>query len=170
MKKAYLRKQGFTLIELLIVIGVMSVLATVVFVILNPVARLQDSRNARRWSDINALISAVKLSQSDKRDWIASIKDDAIDDKFYQIGTAGPDPNCALACQAVILEGQCVDFTELVDTGYLPKVPYDPIGSGAAPTFTHYFFSKSSTGAITIGNCDEEKGNNNDIPDIVITR
>ena len=82
-------RHGFTLIELLIVIAIVAILATVVFVALNPVARFEDARNSRRWSDVNAILSSIKLSQVDKRGYIAAIS--ALDTTIsvaYQIGTA----------------------------------------------------------------------------------
>ena len=47
--------KGFTLIELLLVIGIIAVLAIVVFVSLDPVKRFSDARDARRVSDLQSM-------------------------------------------------------------------------------------------------------------------
>lgn len=172
--------QGFTLIELLIVIAVMAILTTVVFVALNPLARFQDARNSTRWSDVNAIMAAIKLSQIDHSGvYIDSI--DALDSttvgNYYQIGTAfsGCDISCYCVAEVcagmdLMLQSECVDLTDLVETGYLPSVPVDPSDQDASSEGTRYFISKDEFGRITIGSCGEEKGLSDEAPDIVITR
>lgn len=164
-------KQGFTLIELLVVIAVVAILATVVFVALNPVIRFQDARNSKRWSDVNALLDAAKLSQVDIKNHIAEIEGMTAG-VYYQIGTAREDPNCAVSClnPTRVLEGTCIDLTELVDRAYIPAIPIDPSGSGAAQEYAHYYIYKNNTGVITVGACDEELGSNETVPDISVTR
>ena len=52
-------KKGFTLIELLVVIAIIAILSVVVFVALDPVTRFADARNARRYSDVNSILTAI---------------------------------------------------------------------------------------------------------------
>ena len=54
-------KRGFTLIELLIVIGVISILATTVVLVLNPAQLLAQARDSARISDLNSIKSAIGL-------------------------------------------------------------------------------------------------------------
>lgn len=164
-------RSGFTLIELLVVIGIIAIIAAVVFVVLDPVSRFEDTRNSRRWTDVQAIASAIKLNHTDKKKDIDSMSGMGMG-KYYQIGTAGADPNCALSCPNpdVALEEECVDLTELVETGYLPSIPIDPNGSGASSAYTHYYLSVASSSALTVGACDEEMGNNDSIPSILVTR
>ena len=54
-------KKGFTLIELLIVIGIISILATAVVLVLNPAQLLAQARDATRISDLGSLKSAIGL-------------------------------------------------------------------------------------------------------------
>lgn len=53
------KNKGFTLIELLVVIAIIAILATVVFVALDPVTRFADARDSRRWNDVNSILTAV---------------------------------------------------------------------------------------------------------------
>ncbi|MEY4744299.1 MAG: hypothetical protein RL272_244 [Candidatus Parcubacteria bacterium] len=59
--------KGFTLIELLIVIGIIGFLAAAVLVAVDPVKRIQDSRDARRYSETNAILNAILTKQVDDR-------------------------------------------------------------------------------------------------------
>ncbi len=52
---------GFTLLELLIVIGILAILATVTFVVLNPAELLKQTRDSRRVQDLSTLNKAVEL-------------------------------------------------------------------------------------------------------------
>ena len=54
-------KKGFTLVELLIVIGILSILATVAVVVLNPVQLFAQARDSSRVSDMATLKSALTL-------------------------------------------------------------------------------------------------------------
>ena len=57
-------QRGFTLIELLIVIAIIAILAGVVFVSLDPLQRFLDARDAARWTDVTAVLSAVRSRRS----------------------------------------------------------------------------------------------------------
>ncbi len=56
-----IKTTGFTLLELLIVIGIVAVLATVVFVVLNPVELLREARDAERLSELATINKAISL-------------------------------------------------------------------------------------------------------------
>jgi len=91
--KIFKLRRGFTLIELLIVIGIIAVLAAVVFIVLDPVARLRDSRNTTRSTDVKSIADAVRLYQID-----AGGKDPAgVDTNWRMLGTAtnGCNVNCS---------------------------------------------------------------------------
>lgn len=159
---------GFTLIELLIVIAVMAILTTVVFVALNPMARFQDARNNRRYTDVNAILSAIKLDQVDNGGSYLADIDDLTDDLNYLIGSG---ESCNLiACGSVTLQSDCVDITDLSDDGYLPSIPFDPNASGAGEEFSHYYMTKWSNGSITVGSCAPEQGSGASTPTISVRR
>jgi len=160
---------GFTLIELLIVVAVIAILAAIAFVALNPLARFQDSRNARRWSDINMIMSAIKLNQVDNGGAYVEAVDQLFPNFYYQLGAGD---SCSVSCinPDVTLQSTCVDLEELVDDAYLPYVPVDPGDSDANADGTRYYLVKDSYGRLIVGACTEEKGSNAAIPTIEITR
>ncbi len=155
-------RQGFTLIELLIVIAVMAILTTVVFVALNPLARFQDSRNSRRWSDVNAILGAIKLDQVDNGGAYETEITTLVDDANYIIGTNDDGLNCAnLTCDVTVTD--CVDISGLVGEGYLPKMPYDPNDTEVSEEdgdvlISKYYLRKTSNGAMAVGACTSELG------------
>jgi prepilin-type N-terminal cleavage/methylation domain-containing protein len=61
------KQKGFTLIELLIVIGIIGFLAAAVLVAVDPVKRIQDARDSRRFSEANAVLNALLNKQVDRR-------------------------------------------------------------------------------------------------------
>lgn len=144
---------GFTLMELLIVIAIIIVLAAAVFVALNPAKRFQDSRNARRSSDVSAILSALKIDQADNGGtYVASVAA-LTADTAYQIGTdaSGCDSSCTGVTQAA-----CADLTALATEGYLGSIPFDP-STGTAEQ-TDYSIIRRASGTITISACDAEAG------------
>jgi len=170
MKKKSYKIKGFTLIELLIVVAVIAILAAIAFVALNPLARFQDSRNAKRWSDVNMIISAIKLYQVDHDGQHISTIDSQTADLYYQIGASGSGCNDTCSDSAVTLQTACVDLEELVDEAYLPSVPIDPNASGASSDETRYYIVKDSYGRIFVGSCGVELGSNSSVPQIEVIR
>lgn len=164
-------KKGFTLVELLIVIGVIAVLASLAFVALDPLARFQESRNAQRWTDVNAVLSAIKLHQVDNKGIYDSSIDALTDDLYYQIGE-DDEGNCAETCEspAVNLQADCVDLDSFISGDYLQEIPIDPSVPGASYNETAYYLVKHSSGAITVGACFEEMGSASTLPEISVTR
>ncbi|MBU0625123.1 prepilin-type N-terminal cleavage/methylation domain-containing protein [Patescibacteria group bacterium] len=61
------QRNGFTFVELLIVIGIIGFLAAAILVAVDPIKRIQDSRNSQRWSDVNSVLNAVLKKQVDDR-------------------------------------------------------------------------------------------------------
>jgi prepilin-type N-terminal cleavage/methylation domain-containing protein len=54
-------RKGFTLLELLIVIAILAILASTVFVVLNPAEILRKSRDTQRISDLASMRSAINF-------------------------------------------------------------------------------------------------------------
>ena len=94
--------KGFTLIELLVVIAIIAILAVVVLVAVNPGKQLAESRNARRWSEFNTLLSAFSQYQ--------------VDDAASRIPTACEVTTAtSVACAA-----------DIINPGYIAAIPVDP--------------------------------------------
>ncbi len=161
---------GFTLIELLIVIAVIAVLSALVFVVLDPWARLQDGHNAQRWTDINAIADAIKLYQIDNRGEHIGTIGNLIVDLVYQIGTASSGCNDTCSNPTVTLHTSCVDLSTLVTGGYLANIPVDTHVFGSSASETRYYIIKHTRGQITVGSCSEELGSNSSIPEISVSR
>jgi len=145
-------KKGFTLIELLIVIAIIAILAVVVFVALDPLTRFQKARDAQRYSDVLAVLDAVKLDQVDNGGTYMAAITGLTAAQYYTIGTCAAGGN--VGCTAQTTQAACADLTGLVTDNYLPAVPMDPSTGTAA--LTDYYIMKSAGGTVTIGSCDPE--------------
>jgi len=155
-------RSGFTLIELIIVIAIVSVLAAVVFVSVDPARRLHAANNSTRWSDVTAILDAVKHHQADNKGAFPptpTIIDP--DPATVQIVGSGASVICATACT-----GQSVVPTNCATSGlgfdlrsYLKKVPRDPV-SGISTTLSNfnsrYYINKDQYGILSVGACDAE--------------
>jgi len=150
LDKKYLT--GFTLIELLIVIAVIAILAGVVFVALDPLARFQDARNAKRWAAVNAISDAIKLYQIDHGGAHGTEVEELTTGLAYQIG-ADDSGACSDTCSnpTVVLQADCVDLDGYISGEYLQEIPIDPNASGASDDETRYYLIKNDNGSVTVG-------------------
>ncbi|OGL73053.1 hypothetical protein A3D72_02440 [Candidatus Uhrbacteria bacterium RIFCSPHIGHO2_02_FULL_57_19] len=89
--KKFNNDAGFTLIELLIVMTIISVLAAVIFVAVDPVRRLAEARNSSRWSEVRSILEAVLEYATDN-----SVLPSGIDTTLRMLGTA--TGGCTIAC------------------------------------------------------------------------
>lgn len=159
-------KQGFTLIELLIVIAIISIIAAIVFVALDPLTRFRDSRDAKRWADITAVLSAVKIDQVDNGGSYLPAINNMNPGQVYMLVDGTPQsPNCNAGntnCDTDVAAestpgDHCVDVSELVRQGYLGSVPVSPNGDGTWNSgLSGYTIEKSPTGILTVRACESE--------------
>lgn len=146
-------KKGFTLVELLIVIAIIAILAVVVFVALDPLSRFQDARDSQRWSDVTAILDAVKLDQVDNGGSYVAAVSGLTDNLYYAIGTCSGSTTCTAVAESATA---CADLTAMATEGYLPAVPMDPSNGTAANT--DYYIQRTAGNVVTIGSCDPEGG------------
>lgn len=156
--------EGFTLIELLIVIAIIAILAAVAFVALDPLTRFRDARDAARWSDAVALLSAIKVDQVDNRGfYVYGVNNSATATPVtagvpYMISNATTTSGCNVTeCSVITNTDECVNLQDLVTEGYLGELPVSPNGDGSwTGALTGYYMQKNANGSITIGACEAE--------------
>jgi prepilin-type N-terminal cleavage/methylation domain-containing protein len=162
---------GFTLIELLIVIAIIAILASVIFVALNPLKRFRDSRDAVRYEDVRNIMDAISLYQIDNDGQSLEAINELADNIVYMIvdGNSsaamsnGCDDNDTICDSNVHSDASCVDLDGLVDSGYLADIPVSPVGDVTwddgdtnGDEGTGYTLMTSSSGAILIQACESE--------------
>jgi prepilin-type N-terminal cleavage/methylation domain-containing protein len=141
--------KGFTLIELLVVIAIIAALAVVVFVALNPAQRLKDSRDARRTSDVDSILTAVHEYIVDNKGALPTGLTTSMTET--QLGTS------ATAC-TVSTGGCAATATACVDLStplakYLKTIPVDPSGTAAK---TNYSIVVDANNIVTVKACGTE--------------
>lgn len=142
------RKQGgFTLIEILIVVALIAILATVVFVALNPAKNFADTRNATRNSDASNLATAITLYLTTEGKSMSLLEGSTVN-AIAVCNTAGDSWSDIVDSATTTATTQVnLNNTQLVDE-FLTKVPRDP----QTPTGidTGYDICKSANGRITV--------------------
>ena len=178
--------RGFTLIELLIVIAIIGFLAAAILVAVDPVKRVNQARNAKRWSEANSILNAILKKQVDKRAAFlgeastAPIVASATNSQViaFELG----DVDCTATATQPDCPGQTLDTSTqysciakmdaLVDdpsdsTSYLAELAVDPLGVDTeastgylplGPDNTGYYIHKYPNGRIEIGSCYPDEG------------
>ena len=96
--------KAFTLIEVLIVIALLTIILSMVIVAINPVRQFSKANDAKRLSDVSAIMNAVLQYTSDNDGQIPS-----------EIGTDYSE-----------ISSDDVDICELLVPDYLAELPADP--------------------------------------------
>lgn len=136
------------MIELLVVILIISILSVTVFVALNPAKRFADARDARRFTDVDQILTAVHEYIVDNGGTIPA----GITTTEQQLGTSATacnSTNCTNPPTAVA----CLDLSTTL-APYLKSIPKDPrVGTAA---ITGYKIVKDANGLITVAACASE--------------
>jgi len=174
------RKKGFTLIELLIVIGILGILAAIILVAVDPAKRLRQTRNARRYAEVNALLNAILNYTVDYKGTLPSAISSSTSTgaNFVQvIGDAGTNTTATMAAacpSATIGISNPVYWmanlradTAFVDT-YISQIPVDTQGTNGTATYnnnlTGYYIVRTSNGRIQVGSCNAEDEGSGIVP------
>lgn len=119
--------KGFTLLELLITIGIIAILSGITIVAINPSKQFAQANNAKRFSDVNTIISAISQYTIKHRGAIPTgltadyqrisntgtgidLCDDLVGEDFLNLFPIDPS-----------LSGTFVDCVTAYDTGYQVK-------------------------------------------------
>jgi len=124
-------QRGFTLIELLVVIAIMVILMGIVLVAVNPGRQYQQSRDAKRQSDVNAILNALNQYQVDHDGDVDDIGTFATCPAMSDIGTGG------------------LDLTGDLVASYIADLPVDPESTCDAAD-TCYNVCVTGAGRITV--------------------
>jgi prepilin-type N-terminal cleavage/methylation domain-containing protein len=150
------KQAGFTLIELLVVIGILAILLAITLIAINPNKHFQDTRNAKRSSDVVAILDAIYEYQSANSGSLPP---------SVQAGSIPANTRIATGVSNV-------DLCDVVPT-YLADLPMDPdttatgssVTGGATPCNasttaydTGYEIEKSANGRFTVSAPSAEGG------------
>jgi prepilin-type N-terminal cleavage/methylation domain-containing protein len=146
---------GFTLIELLLVVTILSLLAVAVFAALNPLQRIKDSRNARRTSDVDTILTAIHESIVDNKGTLPTAIA-SVGTTTKQLGTSTTTCSVATASGCYVPQNtDCADFTAGAQNlnKYLKSIPIDPAGGTYTAAITGYTVQVDANGIVTVGSC-----------------
>jgi len=129
----YKTSVGYTLIELLIVISIIAVIASVIFVLLDPIERFRDTRNSRRQMDVNNIAEAIEMYRFDNQQEVPGV-----DATLRVIGNAGT--GCDISC------GDDTSTTEIAYHNTSETLNYYSLGTYTARNW----FDASSVGNFSL--------------------
>jgi len=134
------RAKGFTLLEILLVVGIISILAGIVILAINPTKQLGDTRNAQRRSDVLTILNAIYQYSIDNNG---------------AIPTGITTGDCNLTKQIDNgAGGSGIDLYSVLvgsDSDYLVAIPRDPQATSTLATAgSGYATVLTSSGRVTV--------------------
>ena len=153
-----MNKKGFTLIELLIVIGIISILAGIVLVAVNPAQQFGKANDSERKSEIGTLLSAVYQYQTSPTArgalpecLLGAVPAVAAIPECDTDASGNVVPNGAFegAVEFGTPSGAATyDCSTTLIPSYLREIPIDP-SSDYDATATGYWVCQDNTGAVS---------------------
>ena len=150
--KKILSGKGFTLIELLIVISIITTLAVAVFVALNPGERLKNTKDAKRTSDVDSILTAIHAYIVDNGgSYPAGL---TAGTAISQLGTSASGCSGTVGvCTINVAQDACVNLATPL-APYLQSIPLDPKDGTASKT--KYAVKADTNGIVTVTACGSE--------------
>jgi type II secretory pathway pseudopilin PulG len=136
----------------LVVIVIIAILAAVIFVALDPVRRFAEARNARRWNDVNNLLTAVHEYIVDNGGALPTGLTSGMAETQLGTNGAGCDTSQAGACGTAVA---CVDLSTPL-ARYMASIPIDPQETTAGQT--GYSIQVDANNIVRLRGCNGELG------------
>lgn len=174
-------RPGFTLVELIIVISIIAVLAAVTFVAIDPVRRNNAAKNSTRWSDVTAVLSAVKTYQADNGAYPGTLGANCSTNSCILGNGVTTVTSCATACTTspapAPAGASCGINLGPALAAYIKRIPGDPTTGVQTSTGltldSRYWIHRDSNGIVSVGSCDEQGegpgGSTSDLPSVVVS-
>lgn len=144
-------EKGFTLVEVLIVLTIITMLAAVVIIAINPARQFAQARNTQRWAAVNSILNAVHHNMVDN-------------DGNFDFSGCGATLIPTTTAQTIAATGtDTVDLCGCLVPTYIAELPYDP-STGSYTSCSDYdtgyeiLQSGTTTGRITVSAPDAELG------------
>lgn len=132
------QSKGFTLLEVLLVVGIITVLAAIVIIAINPSKQLGDAKNAQRRSDVNTILNAVYQYAVDNNGSVpATITTTETEVCFNATACTG----FVIATAGINLHGTLVG----AGATYLSAIPCDPSATCTTGNTTRYSAQRDAT-------------------------
>lgn len=143
--------KGFTLIEILLVVAILSILAGIVIIAVNPARQLAQANNSQRRADVTTILNAVYQYALDFGGSIPSGIDSVVGSSQV-LGTAAI--GCDTTCGSLTTLAACLDLSGTLAPDYIVGIPRDPQAVTAANT--DYYINRDANNRVTVGACDPQ--------------